>query len=181
MDIQCAYIHTRNSKVIGLRPATQEYSTAIVASGDYDVVLRNLVQAGWEPVNRNFRPALAGDSLVLLRRVNYSEPQFPDSLRVDEVEADADLSDEEIEAIRHNRWDLQRMVDKDGKGKVIIMVFTKLSAGKGGHLTADGIFEDHRELRRPNTALTSATFGQISNTRAQLPVCELQLTLNLVF
>lgn len=134
MDIEHAYIHTRNSKVIGLRPVTQECWTAIVASGDYDVVLRNPVQAGWGPVNRNFRPALAGDSLILLRRVNYSEPQFPDGLRVDEVEARADLSDEEIEAIRHNRevdgWDLQRMVDKDGKGKVIIMVFTKLSSEK---------------------------------------------------
>jgi hypothetical protein len=40
---------------------------------------------------------------------------------------------------------------------------------------------NHPNFDDPNTTLTSATFGQISNKRAQLPMRELQLSLKLVF
>jgi hypothetical protein len=120
MDTEYAYINTRNGRVVGLQPADKPLS-AVLDSADYDVVLNRLVEAGWEPVNPNFRPAAAGDSLIRLKReASFVAPTVPDDLRLVSVEVRA--SPEEFDVVvaetRHlyevNGWDLLKIWGQGG-------------------------------------------------------------------
>src|SRR5579864_9376838 len=133
MDIEYAYIHTRNGKVIGLQPATQEGWATVLDIADYDVVLNQLVEARWELVNPGSRPSVAGDSFIRLRKEVDSQTKTPDNLRVQqfEINANADNLDAMIEQTRQDRevvgWNLLLIVNKGGQSKLLTMVFGKPS------------------------------------------------------